>query len=133
MSDIENKAFENEDDNEEAYEDYVTGVDEDGNEITLQPLDYFFYNGEEYCVLTEVNEDDFFEDCEECPHAAEEDRDCSACEEAPLDCFICKVIASKDEDGNDVDEFIPVEDDALAEKLIEIANTRMDEDEEADE
>ena len=117
---------------ENEFNDYVQATDEDGNELLLEPLDYFFYNGEEYCVLAEVDEP-VSEACEGC-----ENTNCEGCEqygaenedEEPMNCFICKVQTVQDEDGNDVDEFIPVEDDALAAKLIEIANTRMEEDEE---
>ena len=32
-------------------QDFIEGVDEDGNKVLLQVVRYFFYNGEEYVVL----------------------------------------------------------------------------------
>ena len=46
------------------------------------------------------------------------------------DCIICKVEPTTGEDGEEDEEFVLVEDEKLAEKLIEIANTRVAEDEE---
>ena len=39
---------------EEEEQDFgvIEGTDEDGNKVLLQVLDYFFYNGEEYAILT---------------------------------------------------------------------------------
>ena len=36
---------------EEATRDLIEGVDEDGNNVMLEVVRYFFYNGEEYVVL----------------------------------------------------------------------------------
>ena len=36
--------------------DLVTFTDEDGNEFTMEVLDYFFYEGKEYALLAEVEE-----------------------------------------------------------------------------
>ena len=50
--------------------DLVTLVDEDGNEIVMEVLDYFFYEGQEYAVMTEFVEggcDCDAESCEGCP------------------------------------------------------------------
>ncbi len=113
---------------DEEQNDLITGVDEDGNEVKLQIMDYFFYNGEEYAILTDADED-----CAEC-----EDVDAGDCnseddeEQEGIDCYIAKVVTTKDDDGEEYDEFLPVEDEALAAKLIEVATTRLNEDEEAD-
>ena len=40
---------------------------------------------------------------------------------------------STDENGEELEEFIPVEDQALEAKLIEIASTRLNDDDELDE
>lgn len=115
-----------ENENNEYEEELIEATDEDGNKVLLQVLDYFFYNGEEYAVLAEP-EDEEADGCEAC-------ESCEACEmeecDAPMQCYVCKVVSGTDEDGTEMDEFIPVEDDALAEKLIEIANQKMAEDEE---
>jgi len=42
--------------------------------------------------------------------------------------IVCKIETSEDENGEEVEEFVPVEDDAMAEKLIEIANAQLAED-----
>ena len=69
--------------------DTIIFEDEDGTEYEFTVRDYFFYNGDEYALLTEVGQE------------AEED-----------------------------EEFVLVEDEELAGKLIEIANTRGADDEE---
>ena len=115
-----------EDENYEEF-DLVQATDEDGNQLTLRVLDYFFYNGEEYAALEEAEEECDMA-CEGCEHAAE----CEAEEEDEEagGIYICKVVSSTDEDGTEMDEFSPVEDDALADKLLEIFNRRVEEDDE---
>ena len=44
-----------------------------------------------------------------------------------------KIVPSTNEDGEEMEEFVPVEDDDLMEKLIEIVQTRFGEDDEDDE
>lgn len=92
--------------------DLVTAVDEDGNEVTLRVMDYFFYQGDEYAILADYDEE-----------TDEEAED--------VDCFVMKIVPS--EDDEEMEDFIPVEDAALEAKLIEIATTKLSEDEEADE
>ncbi len=102
----------------ENEQDLVVFTDDDGKELTLEVLDYFFYNGQEYAVLTDVVED------------GEEQADghCSTCgvegcehdEEESL--YIMKVVAV----GDDQEEFVPVEDD-LMETLIKIVQERFEE------
>ena len=41
-----------------------------------------------------------------------------------------KIVTSTNEEGEEMEEFIPVEDDDLMEKLIEIVQTRFGEDDE---
>ena len=73
--------------------DTIIFEDEDGKEYEFIVRDYFFYNGDEYALLTEMGQE-------------------------------------ADENGEEDEEFELVEDEALAEKLIEIANTRVADDEE---
>lgn len=119
------------DDNNEDTRDLVQAMDEDGNEITLEVLDYLFYNGEEYAVLVEADEECDMA-CEGCEHAeecqAEDDED-----EEDYGLFVCKVTSGVDEDGTEVDEFDQVEDVELADKIVAIYNQRMLDEEEADE
>ena len=37
--------------------DLLEMTDEDGNTILVQVLDYFFYNGQEYAILTDAPEE----------------------------------------------------------------------------
>ena len=61
---------------EEEMLDLIEGVDEDGNNILLEVVRYFFYNGEEYVVLGEAHEGDCdCDECEHCDHDHEEDED----------------------------------------------------------
>ena len=99
---------------EEEGQDFgvIEGTDEDGNKVLLQVLDYFFYNGEEYAILTD---------------AADEETD-----NEEITCYIMKVITSTEEDGEEVEEFVPV-DDALEAKLIEVATTKLSAEDDAEE
>ena len=79
--------------------DLVVFEDDDGNELTLEVLDYLAYEGKEYALLTEYVEDD----------DEEEDDD------EPIEAYIMEVRPV----GEDQEEFVPVDDD-LAEVLIKI-------------
>lgn len=79
--------------------DLVVFEDDDGNELTLEVLDYLAYEGKEYALLTEYVEDD------------EDDGD----EDEPIEAYIMEVRPV----GEDQEEFVPVDDD-LAEVLIKI-------------
>ena len=103
--------FEN-DENLEAEDDLIVFETEDGDEVTFVIEDYFFYNGEEYAILTEYDTE----------------------KEEVLDegSIVCKVETVTGEDREEDDEFIPIEDDELAQKLIDVANAQLAEDEEAE-
>ena len=90
--------------------DTIIFEDEDGNEYEFIVRDYFFYNGVEYALLTETDQDEDDENGEEC--------------------IVCKDETVTGDDGEEDEEFVLVEDEALAEKLIEIANSRIGDDEE---
>ena len=102
--------------------DLIEGVDEDGNNILLEVVRYFFYNGEEYVVLGEAHEGDCDCECEDCGHDHEED------DEEAVNLYIMKVV-EKEEDGEEIEEFLPVEDEALLEKLIEVVQADFEADE----
>jgi uncharacterized protein YrzB (UPF0473 family) len=89
--------------------DTIIFEDDDGNEYEFAVRDYFFYNGAEYALLTEVGQE---------------------ADENGEECIVCKVKTSEGADGEEEEEFVLVEDETLAEKLIEIANTRIADDEE---
>ena len=48
-----------------------------------------------------------------------------------ITCYIMKVITSTEEDGEEVEEFVPV-DDALEAKLIEVATTKLSAEDDAE-
>ena len=89
--------------------DTIIFEDEDGIEYEFEVRDYFFYNGDEYALLTEVGQEE---------------------DENGEEAIICKVESITGEDGEEDEEFVLVEDEELAAKLIEIANTRIAGDEE---
>ena len=89
--------------------DTIIFEDEDGKEYEFLVRDYFFYNGDEYALLTEMGQE---------------------ADENGEECIVCKVVAAEGENGEEDEEFELVEDETLAEKLIEIANTRVADDEE---
>ena len=106
---------------EEEVRDFVEATDEDGNTVLLEVLRYIFYNGEEYVVLAEADERDCdCEECEHCDHDHEEDEG--------IEVIIMKV-ETREEDGEEVEDFLPVEDEALLEKLIEVAQADFEADE----
>lgn len=92
----------------ESRDDLVIFEGEDGKDYTFMPIRYFKYNGEEYCLLQDVT--DAGEDEEE-------------------NCIICKVDQETGEDGEDEDVFTLIEDDDMAERLMNVATTRMEENE----
>ncbi len=105
-------------------QDYIEGVDEDGNSVLLQVVRYFFYNGEEYVVLGDAQqEDECGCHCDECEDSCEDD-------EEPVNLYIMKVVES--EGDEDTEEFVPVEDEDLLEKLIEVVQTDFEKEAELD-
>ena len=98
---------------EEERLDIVEGVDEEGNRLILRVNRYFFYNGEEYVLLSD--------DIEEPNPNLDE-----------VMFYVMKVTESVDEDGEEIEEFLPVEDEDLLEKLIEVVQADFEADEELD-
>mgnify|MGYP002522358266 FL=1 len=90
-------------------EDIIVFEDEDGNEYNYSFQDYLFYNGEEYALLPE--------------------EDAEVNDDNTQECIICKVVA-EEEDGEETESFELVEDEDLASKLVDIFNTKMQEEEE---
>ena len=106
MDDFESKELEG------MEPDTIIFEDEDGNEFEFEVRDYFFYNGDEYALLTENGTEGTEQEGE---------------------CIVCKVVPVTGEDGEEDEEFELVEDEELAQKLIDIANTHMAEEEEEEE
>jgi hypothetical protein len=93
--------------------DVVEFVDDEGNTLMLEVMDYFFYNGEEFAALCEASED------------GEEPEDDGV--------YIMKINSFVDENGEEMEEFVPPAEE-LMEKLIAVVRTRfMDGDDEDDE
>jgi len=103
--------------------DCVVFQDDDGNELVLDVLDYFFYNGQEYAILADMNgkeaEGCGCGCCHECGEEHEEccehDECCEGecdCEDEETDIYIMKVIVNEDEE---YEEFVPVEDELIDE------------------
>ena len=69
---------------EGVMEDVIEMTDEEGNTILFSIIDYFFYNGEEYAILTDSNDED----------AAEADA-----EDEGIACYVMKIVATTDESG----------------------------------
>lgn len=92
--------------------DIVVFEDDDGNELTMEVLDYLFYEGKEYALLTEYIAD------------APDPED-----DQPREAFVMEVRPLEDDEENE--EFVPV-DEMLAEKLIEIFQSEDFDDEEFD-
>ena len=88
--------------------DIVEGIDEDGNRLLLRVNRYFYYNGEEYVLLSD--------DIDEVNDNLEE-----------VTFFVMKVSVSTDEDGDEIEEFEPVEQE-LMDTLIEVVKTNFEDD-----
>ena len=95
--------------------DVVEFVDDEGNTLLLEVMDYFFYNGEEFAALQDAKEE------------GDESEDDGV--------YIMKINSFVDENGEELEEFVPPEEE-LMEKLIAIVNTRFsgeEDDEDEDE
>lgn len=92
--------------------DVVEFVDDEGNTLLLEVMDYFFYNGEEFAALCDAKEE-----------PADDDPD-----DDPV--YIMKINSFVDENGEEMEEFVPPEEE-LMEKLISVVRTRFN-DEDAD-
>lgn len=103
-----------EDSNQEP--DLIEITDEDGNVFQMEIIDYFFYNGQEYAIIADYDEEDEANNYDE-----------------NVDCFIMRVNSITDENGEEFDEFVPIEDEELENRLIAVANQRLSEDEDAEE
>lgn len=103
--------------------DIVVFTDDEGNDLELEVLDYVFYNGEEFAVLTGIDDEGC--DCEGCDHDHEHGEDCE-CEQ---ELYIMKVVQLDD----DMEEFVPIEDESLMDALIEIVQKNFEDAEGEDE
>ena len=101
---------------EQQEQDLVVIMDDDGNELTMEVVDYFFYEGQEYAVLVEAEEEESEHDCSQCECGCEHGDD----DEAQQEAYIMRVVPV----GDDQEEFIPVEEDML-EKLIEFVQNDL--------
>ncbi len=88
----------------EEERDLVTFTDDDGNEFTLDVIDYFEYEDEEYAVLMDLSENG-----EESDEAVEQD------------VYIMKIVVN-----GDMEEFLPADDDKM-DALAAIAEKRLNE------
>lgn len=104
---------------EQDERDIVEFSDEEGNTLLLEVMDYFFYNGEEFAVLCDADE-------EACDHAHDGEcgKDCDCEHEHSL--YIMKVVTSTAEDGEEMEEFISPE-ESMLEQLIEVVQARFSE------
>ena len=114
---------------DEAYEaDVIEMTDDEGNTILFEIIDYFFYNGEEYAILTEAEDGENAEQSADVQCAPDDESD----EQEEIDCYIMKVVSTTDEHGEEYEEFVPVEDQALEAKLMQVASTRLNADDDPD-
>ena len=86
--------------------DIVEFTDDNGNTLMLEVMDYFYYNGQEFAALCNANE-----------NPGDDDPDDDAV-------YIMQVNTFEDENGEEMEEFVPPE-EALMEKLIQVVRTRF--------
>ena len=94
--------------------DVVEFSDDDGNTMMLEVMDYFYYNGQEFAIF-----------CNDEENPSDDDPD-----DDPV--YIMQVNTFTDEDGEEMEEFVPPEEN-LMEKLIQVVRTRFTDDGEDDE
>lgn len=88
----------------EEERDLVEFEDDQGNKITMEVLDYLFYEGKEYGLLAELEDE-------------------NADESSQREAYVMEIVPV----GEDMEEFVPVEEE-LAKKLIDIIeNSDFDE------
>ena len=92
--------------------DLIELTDEEGNTELYEVLDTMFYNGTEYALVGEYVEDETRED---------------------VGCMIMQINTITDETGEELEEFLTLEDETLEETLFQLFTTRIQEDQEADE
>ena len=80
---------------------------DDGEKLQLCVERYFFYNGDEYVLLSDS---------------------CSVPEGEEVSRYVMKVQPLPDEDGEEMEEFVPVDED-LMEQLIDVVESTFEEDE----
>ena len=80
--------------------DLIEGTDEEGNRLLLQVERYFFYNGDEYVLL-------------------------KAMETVEETLYVMKVQETQDEEGEMVEDFLPVEEE-LMESLLKVVGARYE-------
>ena len=90
-------------------------TDSDGNTILVRELENFFYNGEEFVILADTVRED-----RPAPVGDEDEQ---------IDCYIMRVVTSE-QDGEEMEEFLPIEDESLERRLMEVATTRLNEEDE---
>lgn len=95
--------------------DIIEMTDEAGNTLQLEVVDYFFYNGEEFVILADTVRED-----RPAPVGDEDEQ---------IDCYIMRVVTSE-QDGEEMEEFLPIEDESLERRLMEVATTRLNEEDE---
>ena len=81
---------------------------EDGEAIKLCVERYFFYNGDEYVLLSD---------------------DCGDIAEEEVSHYVMKVQPLESDDGEEMEEFVPVDED-LMDQLIQVVEATFDNDEE---
>ena len=95
---------------EEQERDLIEMTDDEGNTILMEVVDYFFYNGEEYVILTDSIPENDEEEPEE------------------MNCYVMQVVTSTDEaTGEEMEEFVPIEDEELEARVMELADARLNE------
>ncbi len=86
--------------------DLIVFEDDNGNEVTMQVLDYRFYEGHEYALITEYHENESNDE---------------------NGIFVMEVCPIQGDEENE--EFVPV-DESLTQKLVELFTTPYEEDDE---
>lgn len=81
--------------------DILVFEDDSGQEVQMEILDYFEYEGEEYALLVDVAE-------MEHDHDHDHDHDGSCCDHGETNIYIMKVVVN-----GDVEEFVPVDEDKM--------------------
>ena len=92
-------------------DDILIFEDDEGGEVRLQIVDTFFYNGDEYAIVSEL------------PEGVESIDDLDSDD---MDIYFMQVVPVDEENV----EYVPVEDEELSDTLFDIVNSAYEEEDE---
>lgn len=101
--------------NEELSVEVVTFQDDEGNEFDMEIVDEFEHAGRKFAVLAEIHDHDDEEGCDDDACAC-----CAGCGDEEEALYIFEIV-----NGENGEEFVPVEDDNLLDELSTVVENLL--------